>query len=71
MTDVDTIGLGPTFSVSGGADQALFSIDGASGALTFDAAPDFELPTHTGETQKLSDALAEGPVVLMFYRGFW
>ncbi|EDM80980.1 hypothetical protein PPSIR1_25411 [Plesiocystis pacifica SIR-1] len=34
-------------------------------------APDFELTAHTGETQKLSDALAEGPVVLMFYRGFW
>lgn len=36
-----------------------------------DAAPDFELPTHSGETFVLSEALAEGPVLLMFYRGFW
>lgn len=36
-----------------------------------DAAPDFELPTHSGETFVLSEALAQGPVLLMFYRGFW
>ena len=34
-------------------------------------APDFELTNHLGETTRLSDVLAEGPVVLMFYRGFW
>ena len=34
-------------------------------------APDFELPTHTGETLRLHDALADGPVLLMVYRGFW
>lgn len=36
-----------------------------------DRAPDFELPTHSGETFVLSEALAQGPVLLMFYRGFW
>ncbi|MCP4410660.1 MAG: DUF4347 domain-containing protein, partial [Gammaproteobacteria bacterium] len=40
--DLDT----PTFSISGGADQALFSID-INGVLTFDAAPDFENPTDS------------------------
>lgn len=34
-------------------------------------APDFELPTATGGTLRLSDQLAEGPVVLSFYRGAW
>jgi len=33
-----------TFSLTGGADQALFSIDANSGALTFQNAPDFETP---------------------------
>jgi hypothetical protein len=33
-----------TFSLSGGADQGQFSIDGTSGALSFNTAPDFEAP---------------------------
>ena len=36
-----------------------------------DRAPDFELPDATGGTVRLSDRLAEGPVVLTFYRGAW
>jgi thioredoxin-dependent peroxiredoxin len=32
-----------------------------------DTAPDFELPDETGTPRKLSDFLAEGPVVLFFY----
>ncbi|MEA3015473.1 MAG: hypothetical protein QOI38_195 [Sphingomonadales bacterium] len=32
------------YSISGGADAALFQIDGATGALAFAAAPDFETP---------------------------
>ena len=49
-TAVDTISAldvdGDTlaFSIIGGADGGLFSIDSATGALTFDAAPDFEAP---------------------------
>ena len=36
-----------------------------------DAAPDFELPDHEGNVVKLADLLADGPVVLSFYRGGW
>lgn len=36
-----------------------------------DKAPAFELPSTTGETTKLSDLIAEGPLVLIFYRGGW
>jgi len=32
-----------------------------------DTAPDFELPDETGTNRKLSDLLADGPVVLFFY----
>ncbi len=32
-----------------------------------DTAPDFELPDQTGAMRKLSDLLADGPVVLFFY----
>lgn len=41
----DADGTAPTFSIAGGADAALFSIDPQTGALTFLAAPDFEVPT--------------------------
>jgi len=46
-TDVDA-GDGKTFSLTGGVDQALFSIDGTTGALTFQSAPDFEAPADAG-----------------------
>ncbi|MCU7934291.1 MAG: cadherin domain-containing protein [Candidatus Thiodiazotropha sp. (ex Dulcina madagascariensis)] len=46
-TDQDT-GDTLTYSISGGADAALFGIIGASGVLTFNAAPDFEVPTDSG-----------------------
>jgi len=32
---------------------------------------DFELPDHEGKTWRLADNLANGPVVLVFYRGDW
>jgi hypothetical protein len=38
--ELDTV----TFSITGGADMALFAIDTGTGALTFAAAPDFEVP---------------------------
>jgi len=41
--EADTV----TFSVSGGADGALFVIDGTSGSLSFNTAPDFENPKDT------------------------
>ena len=34
-------------------------------------APDFALPNAFGETVRLQDLLADGPVVLTFYRGAW
>jgi peroxiredoxin Q/BCP len=34
---------------------------------TGDTAPDFELPDETGTTRRLTDLLADGPVVLFFY----
>ena len=36
-----------------------------------DAAPDFTLKDTSGREFQLSEALAEGPVVLSFYRGGW
>ena len=43
-TDPDA-GSSLTFSITGGADSALFSIDPTSGALTFNTAPDVLAPT--------------------------
>ena len=34
----------PAYSLTGGADQALFDLGAATGTLTFKAAPDFEIP---------------------------
>lgn len=54
-----------TYSISGGADAALFSIDPSSGVLAFLAAPDFELPKDAGKdnaynlTVKVVDGNAE------------
>ncbi|WP_194792938.1 cadherin domain-containing protein [Caenimonas koreensis] len=46
-TDPDSVGTNPaTFSIVGGADQALFSIVG--GNLVFTAAPDYESPVDNG-----------------------
>ena len=36
-----------SYSLSGGADQALFNISSTTGALSFKVAPDFENPTNT------------------------
>ncbi|NSX55223.1 ExeM/NucH family extracellular endonuclease [Parasulfitobacter algicola] len=43
----DAEGDAISFSISGGADAALFQIDAASGTLTFINAPDFEAPGDT------------------------
>jgi len=32
---------------------------------------DFELPDHDGKPWRLAQRLAEGPVLLVFYRGDW
>jgi len=36
-----------------------------------DRAPDFTLPNPSGEQVSLSRLLAQGPVVVTFYRGTW
>ena len=46
-TDADSPTQTVTYSLSGGADAALFSIDNTTGALTFIAAPDFESPVNS------------------------
>ena len=43
----------------------------ASALRVGDRAPDFALPDAAGRTVRLSERLAEGPVVLTFYRGAW
>ncbi len=43
--DTDSEGSGLTYSLTGGADAALFSIDADNGVVTFNAAPDFEAPS--------------------------
>ncbi|MEA2564713.1 MAG: large repetitive protein [Acidobacteriota bacterium] len=46
--DGDTEGSGLTYSLTGGADMALFSIVPATGVLTFNSAPNFEIPGDAG-----------------------
>jgi len=43
----------------------------AAGLAVGEVAPDFALPNQRGETVRLSERLARGPVVLSFYRGVW
>ena len=40
-------------------------------ARTITRAPDFTLPDQDGKAVTLSAELAKGPVLLVFYRGFW
>ena len=46
-TDPD-VGQALSYAIVGGADAAKFTIDGATGALSFVTAPDFEAPTNSG-----------------------
>jgi hypothetical protein len=63
-----------------GSDEAPMAITrNAYGAYAYaprapqlgDKLADFELPDVRGGTWALRDARARGPVVLVFYRGFW
>ena len=47
VTASDTDGDTPSFSITGGADQAELSINAISGDLTFNAAPNYESPTDS------------------------
>ena len=44
-TDADLPAQTVTYSITGGVDQAKFSINATTGELTFQAAPDYETPT--------------------------
>ncbi len=46
-TDADTVGT-LSFAIAGGVDSGFFTIDAATGALAFAAAPDFEVPGDAG-----------------------
>ena len=51
-----------SYSISGGADAALFSIDAATGALNFITAPDFENPTDANKdnTYQVTTSASDG-----------
>jgi Ca2+-binding RTX toxin-like protein len=57
-----------TYSIEGGADQALFSINDTSGVLVFDTAPDFENPADADGDNiynvqvGVTDSIIAGPV---------
>ena len=54
------------------ADAALAASDLVGSALAAgEFAPDFALPGVDGVPMRLSRALADGPVILSFYRGGW
>ena len=54
------------------ATEALIRSGIAAGAQKAgDQAPDFTLPNPNGEMVSLSHLLAQGPVVVTFYRGTW
>jgi trimeric autotransporter adhesin len=48
VTSTDVDGGAPSYSIAGGADAALFTIDAATGVLTFKSAPNFEAPADAG-----------------------
>src|SRR5581483_1478007 len=48
VTSTDVDGGAPSYSIVGGADAALFSINASTGVLTFNSAPDFEAPADVG-----------------------
>ena len=39
--------------------------------VVVERAIDFELPDHDGKAWRLTAHLAQGPVLLVFYRGDW
>ena len=47
-SDDEDVGDDPTYTITGGADSALFQIDSFTGVLSFITAPDYELPQDAG-----------------------
>lgn len=48
IDDNDSEGSGLVYSITGGADQTLFSIDANTGVVQFNTAPNFEAPSDAG-----------------------
>ncbi len=57
-TDVDVPADTLTYTITGGADAARFSLDPTSGVLTFIVAPDFDAPTDAG-TNNVYDVVVQ------------
>jgi hypothetical protein len=53
--------------------QASSSLPSCLGALpqVGQVAPEFELSDSAGTMERLSELAADGPLVLLFYRGHW
>ncbi len=49
----------------------MLALPAPDGVTALTVAPDFTLPDHQGRAVSLSEAWAQGPVLLVFYRGFW
>jgi DnaJ-class molecular chaperone len=58
-------------TTSAKAIQKLEKDQSIQGLQIGEVAPEFTLPDVTGGNVSLKDVLAEGPVVLSFYRGSW
>jgi len=75
LGDPDAPRYKPSTSSSAAIDittNAYGAYDAASGAPKIgDVAKDFTLPLADGGTFDLEQARAAGPVLVMFYRGFW
>ena len=60
----------PVVPESGRHGRGMIGPDG-SVPVDVERAIDFELPDHEGKAWRLADHLAQGPVLLVFYRGDW
>jgi VCBS repeat-containing protein len=60
ITGHDLDGNPLTFSLSGGSDQPLFSVDPTSGALSFNLPPDFETPVDSNADNVYAVTIAVG-----------
>ncbi len=69
-TDADLPPQGLTYSIAGGADAAKFSVT-ESGALSFAAAPDFELPSDANGDNVYVVIVPPATASYPIYRPFW
>jgi peroxiredoxin len=63
MKKITLLGLAITFTMALAAQPKGLDVN--------TKAPDFTATNQNGQSVKLSDQLKNGPVVLMFYRGYW